>query len=71
MNTNLPQSKRERTAEEAWLVKNALELARQHKQFCPAMLANERCDVDLRSLQILLRKAGVELTVDEEKELLS
>lgn len=71
MNTNLPKSDRPRTDEQLWLVKNCLELARTHKLFCPALLCDppQRCDIDLRALQVLLRRAGVTLTPDEEREL--
>lgn len=72
MNIGLPKSHRpNRTDEQTWLVKNCLELARQHKRWCPALLFDppQRCDVDLRALQVLLRQAGVTLTPDEQHEL--
>ena len=72
MNTNLPKNDRPtRDDQQSWLVRNALELARQHRRWCPALLFDPplRCDVDLRSLQVLLRRAGIELTPDEQHEL--
>jgi hypothetical protein len=75
MNTNLPTSDRperpDRTAQQIWLVKNCLAIARTHKLFCPALLCDppQRCDIDLVSLQVLLKKAGIELTPDEAREL--
>jgi hypothetical protein len=48
-----------------------LALAREHKLHCPALNNNppQFCDVALYDLQILLRKARVELDTDDMKEL--
>ena len=52
-----------------------LALAREHKLHCPALEGIRKrdqpdfCDIALYDLQILLRKAGIDLTSDEKKEL--
>lgn len=61
--------------ENARLRGTALALAREHKLHCPAINGirehgrPEWCDISLYDLAILLRRAGIELTPDEQHEL--
>lgn len=59
------------TQEDRRIKGTCLALAREHKLHCPALTHTppQFCDIALYDLQILLRKAGIELTVDEMKEL--
>lgn len=59
------------TKEDRRVKGTVLALAKEHRLHCPAWNNDppEFCDVALYDLQILLRKAGIELTADEAKEL--
>lgn len=59
------------TKEDRRIKGTVLALAREHRLRCPALnhTPPDFCDVALYDLQILLRKAGIELSADEMKEL--
>lgn len=59
------------TREDRRLIGTCIALAREHRLHCPALNNDppQFCDFSLYDLSILLRRAGIELTQDEEKEL--
>jgi hypothetical protein len=72
MNIGLPKSDRpERAREDRRLVGTCIALAREHRLRCPALnhTPPQFCDLSLYDLAILLRRAGIELTRDEQHEL--
>ena len=51
------------------LKRNALRLAREHRRFCPAILAKQPCYISFGLLRALLELAGIELSPDEHGQL--
>jgi hypothetical protein len=51
------------------LKRNALRLAREHRKFCPAILAQQPCYISFGLLRALLKLAGIELSADEYNQL--